>query len=267
MGQSTNDMWRMASWPTSSTYQCSSTQMECLFSDHLHFHSGHFLWLWMSYHFEWGTKLLPAEKNRHNSPFQCTIAWLLRRTGCLVGFGMVSLNRTWHFFWNHLFRACRSFTVMVSVVLMIRYYFGTIYLCMNILYYIGVQVSLPNISFTCHVAFIACTCDLPARALLMNMNQFNGFYGCSKCLQKGNLILEFINNILLVQINCRTYCYVLPENININVNCHLLTGKIVKTDQGGNVLTFPYHVGNLWDLPEPMHKCAGMQKKLRGEHQ
>ena len=142
---------------------------------------------------------------------------------------------------------------------MVRYYyFGTIYLCMNILYYIGVQVSLPNISFTCHVAFmcthphwrnkfnqlIACTCDLPARALLMNMNQFNGFYGCSKCLQKGNLILEFINNILLVQINCRTYCYVLPENININVNCHLLTGKIVKTDRGGNVLTFPYDVGN-----------------------
>jgi len=95
---------------------------------------------------------------------------------------------------------------MVSVVLMIQYYyFGTIYLCMNILYYIGVQVSLPNISFTCHVAFIACTCDLPARALLMNMNQFNGFYGCSKCLQKG---------------------------------------KIVKTDRGGNVLTFPYDVGN-----------------------
>ena len=133
---------------------------------------------------------------------------------------------------------------MVSVVLMVRYYFGTIYLCMNILYYIGVQVSLPNISFTCHVAFIACTCDLPARALLMNMNQFNGFYGCSKCLQKGNLILEFINDILLVQINCRMYCYVLPENININVNCHLLTGKIVKTDRGGNVLTFPYDVGN-----------------------
>ncbi|KAF4518656.1 hypothetical protein B566_EDAN002690 [Ephemera danica] len=29
------------------------------------------------------------------------------------------------------------------------------------------------------------TCDLPAKALVLNMNQFNGKYGCPKCLTKG----------------------------------------------------------------------------------
>ena len=32
---------------------------------------------------------------------------------------------------------------------------------------------------------IACTCDLHARAQVMNMMQFNGYYSCPCCLQKG----------------------------------------------------------------------------------
>lgn len=35
-------------------------------------------------------------------------------------------------------------------------------------------------------AFLLCTAaDLPAKSLLMNMNQFNGEYSCGKCVQKG----------------------------------------------------------------------------------
>ena len=50
-------------------------------------------------------------------------------------------------------------------------------------------------------AVIGCTCDLPARAIVANMNQYNGYYSCIKCLQEG---------------------------------------EIVKTDKKGRILTFPY---------------------------
>ena len=29
------------------------------------------------------------------------------------------------------------------------------------------------------------TCDMPAKANVLNFNQFNGFFGCCKCLQQG----------------------------------------------------------------------------------
>lgn len=51
---------------------------------------------------------------------------------------------------------------------------------------LGVTVSLPDKApFTCKVVLAACTCDLPARAQVMNMAQFNAYYGCNFCLQKG----------------------------------------------------------------------------------
>ena len=37
----------------------------------------------------------------------------------------------------------------------------------------------------CRVSVAAFTCDLPTRAMVMNMVQYNGFYGCSHCKQKG----------------------------------------------------------------------------------
>jgi len=40
---------------------------------------------------------------------------------------------------------------------------------------------------TCHATLIACTCDLPARALVLKMVQFNGKNGCSHCTQQGTL--------------------------------------------------------------------------------
>lgn len=38
------------------------------------------------------------------------------------------------------------------------------------------------------VSIITCCVDSPARATLLNSKQFNGYYGCSWCLQKGALI-------------------------------------------------------------------------------
>lgn len=50
----------------------------------------------------------------------------------------------------------------------------------------GVDILLPDKSTVdCHVLLLCSTCDLPARALIMNMIQFNGFFGCCHCLQKG----------------------------------------------------------------------------------
>lgn len=40
-------------------------------------------------------------------------------------------------------------------------------------------------SFTCKAALLTCTCDLPAKSLVTNSIQFNGKYGCWRCLQPG----------------------------------------------------------------------------------
>ena len=58
-----------------------------------------------------------------------------------------------------------------------------------ILIIVGVPVAPPGYgSFACHAALLACSCDLPARVLVMNIMQFNGFYGCSHCVQKGKVL-------------------------------------------------------------------------------
>ena len=52
----------------------------------------------------------------------------------------------------------------------------------------GVEVSSPDIypnSFVCHAMLLCGTCDLPAKAIVHNMTQFNGYYGCSYCKQSG----------------------------------------------------------------------------------
>lgn len=49
------------------------------------------------------------------------------------------------------------------------------------IYFIGFQVG----EHTCRAVLTACTCGLPARALVMNLVQYNGFYGISHCLQGG----------------------------------------------------------------------------------
>lgn len=37
----------------------------------------------------------------------------------------------------------------------------------------------------CRVILLGGTCDLPARSIVANFKQYNGFYGCAKCLQPG----------------------------------------------------------------------------------
>lgn len=52
--------------------------------------------------------------------------------------------------------------------------------------YDGVEVSTPDgTKLETHAILLSGTCDLPAKCLVLNMNQFNGKHGCSKCLQTG----------------------------------------------------------------------------------
>ena len=60
----------------------------------------------------------------------------------------------------------------------------TLYACVCVL--LGIAITLQDNSIIeCHALLLCSTCDLPAKALVMNMIQFNGFYGCSHCMQKG----------------------------------------------------------------------------------
>ena len=57
--------------------------------------------------------------------------------------------------------------------------------------FLGIDVILPDtqdvLQVTVHV--LCGTCDLPAKALVQNFNQFNGAYGCGFCLQSGKSFL------------------------------------------------------------------------------
>jgi len=51
----------------------------------------------------------------------------------------------------------------------------------------GIEVQSPSVphSFVTKAVLLAGTCDLPAKCLILNTIQFNGMFGCSKCLQPG----------------------------------------------------------------------------------
>ena len=51
----------------------------------------------------------------------------------------------------------------------------------------GIEIFSPDIegSFLCRAMLLCGTCDLPAKALVYNMTQFNGYFGCTHCLQSG----------------------------------------------------------------------------------
>ena len=40
-------------------------------------------------------------------------------------------------------------------------------------------------SFLCCALLLCGTYDLPAKAIVYNMTQFNGYFGCTHCLQSG----------------------------------------------------------------------------------
>ena len=66
-------------------------------------------------------------------------------------------------------------------------------------------------------AYLLCTAaDLPAKSLLMNMNQFNGEYSCGKCLQKGQTF----------RTNKGGSVHIFPYKINDNIEARTKTACI-----------------------------------------
>jgi len=52
-----------------------------------------------------------------------------------------------------------------------------------------VRLQLPDkTTVLCRAILLCTTCDLPARAMILNMTNFNGFYSCCFCLQPGKLL-------------------------------------------------------------------------------
>ena len=53
----------------------------------------------------------------------------------------------------------------------------------------GCMVDLPSgIQLTCRAILLLGTCDLPAKAMVCNTMQFNGAFGCTRCLQRGETV-------------------------------------------------------------------------------
>lgn len=59
---------------------------------------------------------------------------------------------------------------------------------LHYLYFIGITVHTPSGIATCRVMLLMASVDLPARAILMNMKQFNGEYSCLYCEDPGSTI-------------------------------------------------------------------------------
>lgn len=57
------------------------------------------------------------------------------------------------------------------------------------MYHTGVEVTLPNQApVVCRAKLLFNVCDLPAKAVIMNCNQYNGKHGCSACTHEGQQV-------------------------------------------------------------------------------
>ena len=54
----------------------------------------------------------------------------------------------------------------------------------------------------CKAILLCFTCDLPAKAAVHNCVQFNGFYGCPRCMHQGRDWNDF--NMYTISNTCET---------------------------------------------------------------
>lgn len=86
-------------------------------------------------------------------------------------------------------------------------YFAPFYQGLSKLEKEGVTVTSPDeaiASFTSKVVVICGTCDLPAKCLVCNTVQYNGFYGCCKCKSPGRT----------VKTSARGHMHAFPFNVD-----------------------------------------------------
>ncbi len=73
---------------------------------------------------------------------------------------------------------------------------------------LGVNISIENVLRETKFFCICCCCDKPAKASLLNMQMYNSFYGCTKCLQKAESFK--MSQLLVEDLNGKTK----PSNSN-----------------------------------------------------
>lgn len=71
------------------------------------------------------------------------------------------------------------------------YYYMRATLCIELSKYIscaGIVVHTPEGTLTARAILLMCSVDLPARAILLNMKQWNGVQGCLYCESTGTVL-------------------------------------------------------------------------------
>ena len=71
---------------------------------------------------------------------------------------------------------------------------------MLLILHIGVAVSVKNVEVICRARLLYALCDLPAKAALFNIIQFNGQYGCPSCNHPGEQVYFMCLNTCTVCI-------------------------------------------------------------------
>ena len=66
------------------------------------------------------------------------------------------------------------------------------YQCMYM--YVGVKVTVKGEEVTCRARLLFALTDLPAKASLNNMTQFNGRFGCPTCNHEGEQVLVWFHD-------------------------------------------------------------------------
>lgn len=94
------------------------------------------------------------------------------------------------------------------------------------------------------VQIVCCCVDAPARAAVLNMKQFNGYYGCTWCLQKGT----YLNGKQL-----------LNRHIDLGTVPSSLAYFTLSTDEIGLV-------SNLINLESDYKIKTGKNKQVRNRH-
>ena len=69
------------------------------------------------------------------------------------------------------------------------HFFNPIAISLKSLEY-GIKLNLDDKLKTVRFFLFALVCDKPAKAMILNMIQWNGNYGCTKCYQKGVSLSE-----------------------------------------------------------------------------
>lgn len=70
--------------------------------------------------------------------------------------------------------------------------FSTLIEELNSINQTGIVFQKRSITYNFHIQIYGILCDTPAKAIILNMNQFNGYFGCAYCLNPGKFIFSFL---------------------------------------------------------------------------